>query len=59
MIELIKHGVYLKDGLPSDPAPDMPSPENGRERTIAYSTLRSHDRSKDPKKMRIVFDSML
>jgi len=63
MIELMQSGAYLKDGeiLPVEAgaALNMPSPAEGREKTMAYSILRSHDISKDPSRMRIRFDGML
>lgn len=61
MVELIKKGAYLVDGkiVMADEAKGMESPDQAREKTIAYSILRAHDKSKDPKKMRILFDSLI
>jgi len=56
MIELKNQGVYLVNGVPVDNAPG--TPDEGREKTIAYSILRSHNTSGDANKMRIKFDSM-
>ena len=59
MIELTSHGVYLVDGKPQEGAPMSMSPDAARESTIAYSILRAHDVSDDPKKMRIKFDCLV
>ncbi len=56
MVELIKNGHVYKDGKLEPVAAPMPE---GREKTIAYSILRAHDKSSDPKNMRILFDSMV
>ncbi|MDO4210611.1 MAG: hydratase [Bacteroidales bacterium] len=61
MVEAINQGVYLVDGkdLVMDPA-GMPSKEEGREQTIAYSILRSHDTTGEVSdKMRIKFDALI
>ncbi len=61
MVELIKEGVYLKDGkLVEKGAAGLPTPEEGRENTIAYQILRSHDvDGSKGDKMRIKFDAMM
>lgn len=61
MVELIKKGAYLVDGkvVMAEEAKGMQSPDEAREKTIAYSILRAHDKSKDPKKMRLLFDSLI
>ena len=57
MVELIKKGAYLQGGQivwaenTADPA--------AREKTIAYSIMRAHDKSTDTKKMRIKFDALI
>ena len=54
MVELIKEGHVWQSGklVPGgDPS--------GREKTIAYRILRSHDRSEDPNNMRIGFDALI
>ncbi len=56
MIELYEKGYYLKGGVPV-PA-DGPDPA-AREKTMAYSILRAHDRSGGQGKMRISFDAMV
>ena len=61
MIELIDKGTYLLGGkeLVSG-APGLPSPEEGRENTIAYRILRAHDIDGGKgDKMRIKFDAMM
>ena len=60
MVELIPHGVYLKNGktIVNDAA-GMPSADQARENTIAYRILRAHDvDGSKGKKMRIRFDAM-
>lgn len=61
MVELIKEGVYLRDGQPvGKEAANLPTPEEGRENTIAYQILRSHDvDGSKGDKMRIKFDAMM
>ena len=60
MISLIKNGVYVKDGKIYESAqPGFPDAAAGRENTLAYRTLRSHDTSSDPKKLRIKFDALI
>ncbi len=56
MIELYEKGYYLKGGVPA-PA-EGPDPA-AREKTMAYSILRAHDRSGGQGKMRISFDAMV
>jgi aconitate hydratase len=56
MITLKNHGVYLVNGVPQQ-SYDI-SPDEGRERTMAYSILRAHNTSGDPKKLKIRFDSL-
>ncbi len=61
MVELINKGVYLLDGkeIKMDAA-GMPSKEEARENTIAYSILRSHDTTGEKgNKMRIKFDALI
>ena len=59
-MELIQQGVYWVDGklVPAQGA-GLSAPDEAREKTIAYSVLRAHDRSKDKKKMRIKFDALI
>lgn len=60
MISLINSGVYVKDGkLYKNPEPGFPTPDEGREQTIAYRIMRAHDISKDPKNMRLKFDALI
>jgi aconitate hydratase len=58
MLELIKEGVYLVNGKPVKSCEGMAPPKEAREKTIAYSILRAHDRSANPEKMQIRFDSL-
>jgi len=61
MVELIKKGAYLVDGqiVYADEAKGMEEPSCAREKTIAYSIFRAHDKSSDPKKLRIKFDALI
>lgn len=59
MIELTSHGVYLVDGKVQANAPAGVSPDEGRERTIAYRIMRAHNVSKDPKKLQLKFDRLI
>lgn len=58
MIKLNK-GVYIHGGKPVEFFDGAPSAEEGRERTIAYSIMNSHNISSDPKLMRLKFDSLI
>ena len=61
MVEVIKKGAYLVDGqiVYADQAQNVASPDEAREKTIAYSILRAHNKGKDPKKMQIKFDALI
>ncbi len=61
MVEVIKKGAYLMDSqiVWADEARGAEAPDTAREKTIAYSILRTHDRSTDPAKMRIRFDALI
>ena len=57
MIELIKQGTYLVDGVPCETA-ELP-PEQARENTIAYSILKAHDFSGSKTALRLKFDALV
>ncbi len=61
MVTVKNSGVYLIGGRPVDAAQatGVLPPDQAREKTMAYSILRAHDVSKDPKKMRIKFDALI
>ncbi len=60
MIELINHGVYLLNGTEIRDEYQGVNPDEGRENTITYGILRSHDvEGGKGKKMRIRFDAMM
>ncbi|MBE6972245.1 MAG: hydratase, partial [Ruminococcaceae bacterium] len=61
MVEVIKKGAYFNNGeiLWAENASGAESPDAAREKTIAYSILRAHDKGTDPKKMRIKFDALI
>lgn len=61
MIEVMKNGCYLLDGkiVPAGQAREVEEPDAAREKTMAYSILREHDKGGDPRKMRILFDALI
>ena len=61
MVEVIKRGAYLVDGqiVWAEGAAGQDAPERARERTIASSILRSHNRGTDPGKLRLKFDALI
>ena len=61
MVEVIQKGAYLVDGqiVWAEDAQGQAGPDAGREKTIAYSILRAHDKSGDAKKLRIKFDALI
>lgn len=60
MVSLIKTGVYVQNNcLFEKPGAGFPSPDEGRENTIAYGIMRAHDTSADPKKMKLKFDALI
>jgi aconitate hydratase len=59
MIKLTSGGVFLRKGAPVTCGDNLPSPEEGRKRTIAYSILQAHDSSGEPGKRQIKFDSLI
>lgn len=56
MIQLHKEGVFLVDGVPQGSGP-LPK-EAARKKTIAYNILQAHNRSGNPEKLEITFDSL-
>ena len=61
MVEVKKSGVYLTGGRPVDAgaAKGVQSPDEAREKTMAYAILRAHDQGTDSKKMKIMFDALV
>ena len=61
MVEIIRQGAYLLDGqiVPAGQAQGQPAPDKAREKTIAYSILRAHNRGEDPGKLRLKFDALI
>ena len=53
-MELIKEKVWIKDGRPVREALN----DHGRDLTLAYQILKSHDHPSDPSVMQITFDSL-
>mgnify|MGYP001104361143 CR=1 FL=1 len=61
MVEIIRQGAYLLDGqiVPAGQAQGQPAPDKAREKTIAYSILRAHNRGEDPGKLRLIIQSLI
>ncbi len=61
MVQLYKKGAYLLDGKPvfAEELPNAEAPDLARQKTIAYSMFRAHDKSHDPKKLRLKFDALI
>ena len=61
MVEVIKQGAYLVDGqiVWAQDAQGQQAPDAAREKTIAYSILRAHNKGTDPRKMRLKFDALI
>ena len=61
MVEVIRTGAYLLNGKPvfAPEAENVLPPEQAREKTIAYSMLRAHNKSDDPTKLRLKFDALI
>ena len=57
MIELIKRGMYLVDGVPCETA--ELSPEQARENTIAYSIINAHNVSGSKTALKLKFDALV
>ena len=56
MTQLIRQGAYLKDGkIVFADKPDL----QARQKTIAYQLFASHNKSEDPKKLRLKFDALI
>lgn len=62
MIKLSEAGVYLVNGkeiIPADSGKNLgTTPEEARKNTIAYSILKSHNKSDNMEKLNIKFDCM-
>ncbi len=58
MLELRKEGAYLVDGALVSGGEGLPTPAEGRERTIAYGILRAHDTGESPEKLHLRFDAL-
>jgi len=56
MVEMIKQGAYLQGGRIV--WADQPDAE-ARNKTIAYQMFRTHNKSDDPKKLRLKFDALI
>ncbi len=61
MVEVFKKGAYLLNGKPvwAEDATGVEAPMAAREKTMAYSIFRSHNKSDDPKKLRLKFDALI
>jgi aconitate hydratase len=56
MIQLFKDGVFLVNGEIKESGP-LPK-EESKKQTLAYNILQAHNKSKDPNKLKITFDSL-
>lgn len=60
MLELINHGVFLKNGIPVTAEGSADSQQlEGRNKTIAAGILQGHSGSDDMDKLQITFDSLI
>lgn len=61
MVTQYKSGHYYLGGelVPAGNAAGAMAPDEAREKTIAYSILRAHNKGSDAKKMRIKFDALI
>ncbi len=61
MVEVIKQGAYLLDGKPvlAEEATGQATPQEAREKTIAYKIMRAHSVGDEPKMMNIKFDALI
>ena len=57
MITVHNEGVFLRAGVPCSSAPV--SPEEGRQETMAYRILQSHNTSGAPDHLKIRFDALI
>lgn len=61
MTELYNGGVYLINGkpVPAEKVSVAADTDAAREKTMAYQIIRKHDKSADPKKLRLKFDALV
>ena len=62
MMELYDKGVYLQGGKPvlaKQAGSAAKTPDEAREKTMAYRIIRAHDKGTDPKKLRLKFDALV
>ena len=59
MIEFKNRGVYLQSNRPVPAEGQNIPPGEGREKTMAYKILRSHNSGSDADKMRLKFDALI
>jgi len=57
-MECISKGVWLKNGLPVFSGEDLPSPRDGREKTMAYKILRAHHQGGSDR-LHLKFDALI
>ena len=58
MVELIRSGAYYTGGALTQEAPSGTSPEEARNRTMAWQILSAHNQSGQEKDLRIRFDKL-
>ncbi len=61
MVQVIHKGAYLLGGKPvfAEDAQNVLPAEDARQKTIAYSIFNAHNKSDDPKKLRLKFDALI
>ncbi len=61
MIHVSHKGAYLLNGKPvaAEDAQGVLVPDQARQKTIAYSIFADHNKSDDPKKLRLKFDALI
>ena len=61
MVQVIHKGAYLLNGRPvfAEDAQNVLPADEARQKTIAYSIFNTHNKSDDPKKLRLKFDALI
>ncbi len=61
MVQVLHKGAYLLGGKPvfAEDAQNVLPADEARQKTIAYSIFNAHNKSDDPKKLRLKFDALI
>ncbi len=61
MVQVTHKGAYLLNGKPvfAEDAQNVLPADEARQKTIAYSIFNAHNKSDDPKKLRLKFDALI